>query len=47
MLKKAKAEMRGHATAGERKDLAQAVLESSRQIWLAGLGAFSRAAGKA
>jgi len=41
MLKKAKAEMSGK-NAGETRDKSQAVLESSRQIWLAGLGAFSR-----
>ena len=43
MLKKARAERdAGAKTAGE-KELAKSVLESSRQIWLAGLGAFSRA----
>jgi poly(hydroxyalkanoate) granule-associated protein len=42
MLKKAKAEATGKP-AGENKDLSQSVLDSSRQIWLAGLGAFSRA----
>ena len=42
MLKKAKAEAAGKP-AGENKDLSQSVLDSSRQIWLAGLGAFSRA----
>ena len=42
MLKKAKAAMMGGAT-GEAKDLAQAVLDSSHQIWLAGVGAFVRA----
>ncbi len=42
MLKKAKAEATGKP-AGEGKDLSQSVLDSSRQIWLAGLGAFSRA----
>jgi poly(hydroxyalkanoate) granule-associated protein len=41
MLKKAKAEATGKP-AGER-DVSQAVLDSSRQIWLAGLGAFARA----
>src|SRR5260221_14404616 len=41
MLKKAKAEMSGK-NAGETRDKSQAVLESSRQIWLAGVGAFSR-----
>ncbi len=42
MLKQAKA---GHARqdAGNAKDMSQAVLDSSRQIWLAGLGAFSKA----
>ena len=38
MLKKAKAEATGKP-AGEGKDLSQSVLDSSRQIWLAGLGA--------
>jgi len=42
MLKKAKAEAAGGPTGGN-KDLSQSVLDSSRQIWLAGLGAFSRA----
>ena len=42
MLKKAKAEATGKP-AGEGKDISQSVLDSSRQIWLAGLGAFSRA----
>ena len=42
MLKKAKAEATGKPV-GENKDLSQSVLDSSRQIWLAGLGAFSRA----
>ncbi|MFO1315251.1 MAG: phasin family protein [Burkholderiales bacterium] len=42
MLKKAKAGMSGKHD-GDAKDMAQAVLDSSRQIWLAGLGAFSRA----
>lgn len=42
MLKKAKARLEaGEAEAA--KDLAQVVLDSSHQIWLAGLGAFSRA----
>jgi poly(hydroxyalkanoate) granule-associated protein len=43
MLKKARA---GSADKGEgagRKDMSQSVLDSSRSIWLAGLGAFSRA----
>lgn len=48
MLKKAKAEAeaeaKGSASHGpDVKDLSKAVLESSRQIWLAGLGAFARA----
>src|SRR5439155_21093207 len=43
MLKKAKeAAAQGNATSGS-KDLAQAVLDSSHQIWLAGVGAFVRA----
>jgi poly(hydroxyalkanoate) granule-associated protein len=42
MLKKAKAEAAGKPADGN-KDLPQSVLDSSRQIWLAGLGAFSRA----
>jgi poly(hydroxyalkanoate) granule-associated protein len=42
MLKKAKAGATGEQ-AGEAKDISQAVLDSSRQIWLAGLGAFARA----
>jgi poly(hydroxyalkanoate) granule-associated protein len=41
MLKKAKAEL-GSET-GEPKGLAQAVLDSSHEIWLAGLGAFAKA----
>jgi len=40
MLKRAKAEMAGAESA---KDLSQSVFNSSHQIWLAGLGAFSRA----
>src|SRR5438105_4168213 len=49
MLKKARAQAKAEAEQGEAapdtqgKDLADSVLESSRQIWLAGLGAFSRA----
>ena len=44
MLKKAKAGDPGDNAKGrDGKDLSQAVLESSRQIWLAGLGAFARA----
>ena len=42
MLKKAKAEMESGHT-GASKDTAQGVLDSSHKIWLAGLGAFSRA----
>jgi poly(hydroxyalkanoate) granule-associated protein len=42
MLKKAKAEAGGN-TMEQAKELSQAVLNSSHQIWLAGLGAFSRA----
>ncbi len=42
MLKKMKSES-GAKDSGAAKDTAQSVLESSRQIWLAGLGAFSRA----
>jgi poly(hydroxyalkanoate) granule-associated protein len=42
MLKKAKAAMAEDA-GGETKDLAQSVLDSSHQIWLAGVGAFMRA----
>lgn len=42
MLKKAKAGSAGNE-GRESKDMSQAVLDSSRQIWLAGLGAFSRA----
>jgi len=43
MLKKAKEAARQESTKGEAKDLAQAMLESSHQIWLAGVGAFARA----
>jgi poly(hydroxyalkanoate) granule-associated protein len=45
MLKKAKAEAKseGKSRRAPPQDRAQAVLESSRHIWLAGLGAFSRA----
>ena len=54
MLKKAKAAAEREATAdsGDRggdtqgKVIGDAVLESSRQIWLAGLGAFARAKGE-
>jgi poly(hydroxyalkanoate) granule-associated protein len=42
MLKKAKAKLEA-AEADAAKDVAQGVLNSSHQIWLAGLGAFSRA----
>src|SRR5512142_2547773 len=42
MLKKAR-EARDTADATDAKDFARMVLESPRQIWLAGLGAFSRA----
>jgi poly(hydroxyalkanoate) granule-associated protein len=42
MLKKAKAKP-GAAQAETAKDLSEGVLNSSHQIWLAGLGAFSRA----
>jgi poly(hydroxyalkanoate) granule-associated protein len=42
MLKKAKAQLRTGDT-GSAKDLSQGVLNSSHQIWLAGLGAFARA----
>jgi len=42
MLKRAKAEM-ADGPAESAKDLSQSVLNSSHQIWLAGLGAFSRA----
>jgi poly(hydroxyalkanoate) granule-associated protein len=42
MLKKAKAAM-GAKTAGQAEGLSKSVLASSHQIWLAGLGAFSKA----
>ena len=42
MLKQAKAQM-GRAEATSARDLPQAVLDSSHQIWLAGLGAFVKA----
>ena len=42
MLKKMKSGT-ADASAPAAKDLAKTVLDSSRQIWLAGLGAFSRA----
>ena len=44
MLKKAKAELESQSTDGS-KGLAQAILDSSHQIWLAGLGAFAKAQG--
>ena len=43
MLKKARAERDAATDTGGEKELAKSVLDSSRQIWLAGLGAFSRA----
>jgi poly(hydroxyalkanoate) granule-associated protein len=49
MLKKARAQAKAEAEQArsepdtQGKDLADSVLDSSRQIWLAGLGAFSRA----
>lgn len=43
MLKKAKAEL--GSDENEAKGLAQTILDSSHQIWLAGLGAFSKAQG--
>ena len=48
MLKQAKAKAKAESGAGAAShagagDLPKAVLESSRQIWLAGLGAFSKA----
>jgi poly(hydroxyalkanoate) granule-associated protein len=44
MLKKAKAEAQGgHKQGGGDKGISKAVLESSHQIWLAGLGAFAKA----
>src|ERR1700686_1443923 len=44
MLKKAKAEAQGgHKQGGAEKGISKAVLESSHQIWLAGLGAFAKA----
>jgi poly(hydroxyalkanoate) granule-associated protein len=44
MLKKAKAELSSERS-GEVKGLTQAILDSSHQIWLAGLGAFAKAQG--
>lgn len=46
MLKQAKARAKAESSSGgkpKEQDLQQSVLESSRQIWLAGLGAFSKA----
>ncbi len=44
MLKKAKAEAQsGRPQGGGEKGISKAVLESSHQIWLAGLGAFAKA----
>ena len=43
MLKKAREEAKQAPAGDDGKDLGRTVLESSRQIWLAGLGAFSRA----
>jgi poly(hydroxyalkanoate) granule-associated protein len=42
MLKNAKAQT-GHKQGGAEKGISKAVLESSHQIWLAGLGAFAKA----
>ena len=42
MLKKAKAEIES-GESNPTKDMSQGVLDSSHKIWLAGLGAFSRA----
>ena len=42
MLKKAKAQL-GRGEASGARDLSQSVLDSSHQIWLAGLGAFVKA----
>ena len=47
MLKKMKAEARNRSRRPTRRTSPQSVLDSSRQIWLAGLGAFSRAQAKA
>ena len=47
MLKKARADAKAATgTQDELRDFAQTIRESSRQIWLAGLGAFSRATGE-
>ena len=44
MLKKAKAELEsGSRSGGQPPTLPKAILESSHQIWLAGLGAFAKA----
>jgi poly(hydroxyalkanoate) granule-associated protein len=43
MLKKAREQAKAGDGGDDAKDLARTVLDSSRQIWLAGLGAFSRA----
>lgn len=43
MLKQAKSGGAGKKKNHDTNDMSQAVLDSSRQIWLAGLGAFSRA----
>ena len=44
MLKKAKAEAQGsHKQGGGDRGIPKAMLESSHQIWLAGLGAFAKA----
>src|ERR1700686_1077866 len=44
MLKKAKAEAQGgHKQGGAEKGISKAVLESSHQIWMAGLGGFAKA----
>jgi poly(hydroxyalkanoate) granule-associated protein len=45
MLKKAKAELNAQAAqaSDSSKSMAQSVLDSSHQIWLAGLGAFAKA----
>jgi poly(hydroxyalkanoate) granule-associated protein len=43
MLKKAKAGMGAQHDGAGAKDLSQSVRDSSRQIWLAGLGAFAKA----
>jgi poly(hydroxyalkanoate) granule-associated protein len=42
MVGKAKAALK-NSPAGDAKDLAQGVLDSSHQVWLAGVGAFARA----